>query len=99
MESGESGQAWKNYPVSPRDRPSSGAMGDSGRAALKNASLEEDMKHEMQLAGDKQHREDFTKGMIDYYKEVRVCGVCFKAYTTFDWARKILGLDDAHGAG
>ena len=37
--------------------------------------------------------------MAEYYKEVKVCGVCFKAYTTFDWARKLLGLDDAHGAG
>jgi hypothetical protein len=97
--SGASGQAWKTYPVSPRDRASSANSGDGGRGGLRNTSLEEDLKHEEQLAGDKQHREEFTKNMVDYYKEVRVCGVCFKAYTTFDWARKILGLDDAHGAG
>ena len=30
---------------------------------------------------------------------MRVCGTRFKVYTTLDWARQVLGVDDAHGAG
>jgi CheY-like chemotaxis protein len=98
-ESGEGGQTWKTYPNSPRDKNVTGVPSTAAATAIKNASLEEDMMHEAMLAKDRDHREEFTKQMVDYYKEVKVCGVCFKAYTTFDWARKLLGLDDAHGAG
>ena len=51
------------------------------------------------LEKDKDHREKFTKAVATYYEQVRVCGTCSNIYTLLDWARGVLGTDDAHGAG
>jgi len=93
--SGEDGMSWKRYPVSPR---SAMRNNEQDNSAAGKAMAAETKKQEM-LSKDKDHREDFTKHMVQYYKDVRVCGICFKVYTTFDWAREILGTNDAHGAG
>jgi CheY-like chemotaxis protein len=51
------------------------------------------------LERDREQREAFTKGMSNYYEQVRVCGVCYGMYTCLDWARDIFGRGDAYGAG
>ena len=92
--SGEDGMSWNRYPLSPRSKLKSSAE----QSAVAKAMAEEIAIQE-RLAKDKEHRDEFTKQMVQIYKDVRVCGVCFKVYTTLDWAREILGTSDLHGAG
>jgi len=94
-QTGADGMSWKRYPVSPRDKKKNTEFDDTPA----QRAMQEEMEVESMLAKDKEHREGFTKQMVQYYKDVRVCGTCFKVYTTFDWAREILGKSDAHGAG
>jgi pimeloyl-ACP methyl ester carboxylesterase/CheY-like chemotaxis protein len=91
---------WENYPVSPRSTnnynnfvKSLDSFDGSSMSSLAN----DDTNLNEQLSQDKEHRDQFTKGMITYYEQVRVCGVCYNVYCILDWARDVLGNSGAHG--
>jgi pimeloyl-ACP methyl ester carboxylesterase/CheY-like chemotaxis protein len=89
-------KSWDVYPVSPRK------FGVVKGKVEENTEMSEESKKEFDvrnnLSKDKAHREDFTKSMINYYEQVRICGMCHNVYAMLDWARVQLGKGDAHGA-
>jgi pimeloyl-ACP methyl ester carboxylesterase/CheY-like chemotaxis protein/uncharacterized membrane protein YgcG len=93
-ESGVDTNSWNTYPESPR-----GSLGSLGFGEPENKELRAEQDKQALLARDKDQRDQFTKSMADYYKEVRVCGVCYNIYKLLDWARDTVGAGDAYGAG
>ncbi len=95
-------QSWKNYPITPRERPH-GTINLTGHQLHNDDSNGiEEMKKQHKLdekhMKDRDHVDSFTKQVASYYDQVRVCGMCNNVYCMLDWARGILGRGDAHGA-
>jgi pimeloyl-ACP methyl ester carboxylesterase/CheY-like chemotaxis protein len=90
---------WEAYPVSPRSNNNYDnfvrSMDSIDGSSISTVGAKDEVNE--QLAQDKVHREQFTKGMITYYEQVRVCGICYNVYCILDWARGVLGKSGAHG--